>query len=80
MRKIVYVKWVDALGLDGWRKDPKFDEAEIEHESIGFEIENNKRFISFAQSRQINGSGFSELMIIPKKMILSKKYLNETAN
>lgn len=72
MPKLVLIKWHDAVSTDGWCDED--DEIESPHEihTVGFLIHEDKEKIVVAMQIDLDRSGYSMTMSIPKPWILKR--------
>lgn len=76
MYKIIYVKWEDAVGADGWTNmDYVQRQALTTIETVGFLVKETDKFLTVIHSVDEENSNSGAWMTIPKTQIKKRKYL-----
>jgi hypothetical protein len=72
---ITHVRWVDSLGSSRWRprNETKSDRKQLDHESIGYILEETEYSLVLLQSQQRHGEHIDNTMEIPKVAIVERR-------
>lgn len=74
-KTIAHVRWVDSLGTSRWhhRSESKSDRKQLDHESVGYILEETDYSLILYQSQQRHGENIDNTMEIPKVAIVDRR-------
>ena len=71
--KLVTVKWIDALGADGFiEKSDLEKEIPVIHNSVGYVVKETDSFITLTMSYNDDMDNLGAWLLIPKVMVVKK--------
>jgi len=77
LMKLIKVKWIDAIGADGWTDIKEIrKEVPVVHYSVGYIAKETKEFITITMSYDKKKEQYGAWLCIPKQFILETEPLN----
>jgi hypothetical protein len=76
--QIIFIRWIDATGADGWVRASKLIEDEnklAEIETIGYLVHEDKQSITLTMAKDISNGNCGAYMSIPKVCITKRKLI-----
>lgn len=77
--KLIYIRWEDATGSDGWIRADRLIEAEklATIHTVGYLVHEDAISVTLSMAHDVSNNNFGAYMSIPKSCIKKRKTLTQ---